>query len=344
MITGSGMISAGPGYRHTVLDGKAFVDASAALSWLSYQMAQARFEFPDLANGRLTLGSQVMYQDAMQVNYFGIGNDALAVQSQYRLRTTDVAGYAEVEVAEGLSIGGEVGWLKRPQVLATAGSFNSHYPAAQAAYPADPGMSAAFQPNFIRAELSLTANTLDSRSHPTEGRLYRSAVTTYKDQSAGTFSFDQYEAEAVQMVPVVGKRLLLGLHAWTVFTDVPAGHQVPFYLMPAIGGNNTLRAFDDYRFHDQNTLVATAELRLALLTHVDLAGFVDAGNAAEHYSNLNFKKTSVGVGVRMHTQRATFGRVDVAHGSEGWAFVVRTNDPFKLSRVTRKLSSVPFMP
>ena len=32
MITGSGWISAGPGYRHHVLDGRAVIDASAAVS------------------------------------------------------------------------------------------------------------------------------------------------------------------------------------------------------------------------------------------------------------------------------------------------------------------------
>ena len=55
---------------------------------------------------------------------------------------------------------------------------------------------------------------------------------------------------------------------------------VPFYLQPSLGGPNSLRSFADYRFHDRNMLLANAELRIAMMTHVDLAVFADAGNVA----------------------------------------------------------------
>jgi hypothetical protein len=56
MITGSGWISAGPGYRHHLFNGQAVVHASAAVSWNFYKMAQGRFELPHLANDHLTVG------------------------------------------------------------------------------------------------------------------------------------------------------------------------------------------------------------------------------------------------------------------------------------------------
>jgi hypothetical protein len=40
MVTGAGWISAGPGYRRHFFDGHAFVDASTAISWRAYKMAQ----------------------------------------------------------------------------------------------------------------------------------------------------------------------------------------------------------------------------------------------------------------------------------------------------------------
>src|SRR5262249_31835346 len=48
MITGSGWVSIGPGYRHEILNGNGFVDGSAAVSWHAYNMAQSRVVFPDL--------------------------------------------------------------------------------------------------------------------------------------------------------------------------------------------------------------------------------------------------------------------------------------------------------
>jgi len=95
MMSGAGFISVGPGYRHTVFGDKAFVDTSAAVSWHFYKMAQARLEAPDLADGHLTIGTQAMYQDNTQVNYFGIGEDVNQDdQTQYRLRGTEIGGYA----------------------------------------------------------------------------------------------------------------------------------------------------------------------------------------------------------------------------------------------------------
>src|SRR5687768_8181946 len=48
MITGSGWISAGPGYRRHVSRRRALFDVSAALSWRAYKIGQGRLEFPHL--------------------------------------------------------------------------------------------------------------------------------------------------------------------------------------------------------------------------------------------------------------------------------------------------------
>ena len=345
MNTGAGFVSAGPGYRQNLFGGKAFVDTSAALSWHLYKMVQARVEAPELATNRVTIGAQAMWRDDTQVSYSGLGTSPLmADQAQYRMQSADFVGYGAVRPAEWLSLGAEFGWLKSPRVMETAGTFNPDYPDARVLYANDPAMSEPSQPNFTHLELSVLANTLDSRSHPTEGGLYRAALTSYFAGNGGTYSFDQWEGEAVQMVPLGDKRVVLGLHGWTVSSKVGDGHSVPFYLIPSIGGHNTLRAFDDYQFHDQNLIVANAELRVALLAHLDVAAFYDAGNVAARYRDLNFDKTSIGAGLRLHMRKATFARLDVAHGAEGWQVMLRTSDPFKLSRLSRRTAVVPFVP
>ena len=58
MITGSGWLSAGPGYRRHVLGGAALVDMSASLSTNLYKMAQGRIQWPHIANDHLALGAQ----------------------------------------------------------------------------------------------------------------------------------------------------------------------------------------------------------------------------------------------------------------------------------------------
>src|SRR5262249_32370572 len=97
-------------------------------------------------------------------------------------------------------------------------------------------------------------------------------------------------------------------------------------------------------FHDRNLLLAGAESRWALWRHLDAALFFDAGNVARRVSDLNLRKTSVGGGLRVHTQTATIGRLDVAHSTEGWRVFFKLDDPFGLSRLSRRTAAAPFVP
>jgi hypothetical protein len=348
MITGSGWVSLGPGYRKYIFDKRGFLDASAAASWHLYKMVQGRFEMTDLADHHLAAGVQGMWQDQTQVNYFGLGEDSLEDnQSQYRMRSRDVVAYATYRPAGSggsLALAGEVGYLRRPTIDSPGGTFKPDFPETTQLFPTDPGVALSFQPNYLHSEWSITSDTRDHRSHPTYGGLYRAAMTTFSDRSTDTFSFRQYEAEAAHFIPLGTPSWILALHGWVLASDVQAGHEIPFYLMPSLGGNNTLRGYHNFRFHDENLAVVNVESRWAIFTHVDAALFYDAGNVAHRFEDLNLDKTSWGAGLRLHTERMTFARVDVAHGSEGWHFLLRTSDPLRLSRVTRRVAAIPFVP
>ena len=175
MITGSGWVSIGPGYRHWLFGDRALVDASTALSWRLYKTAQGRFEFTNLAHSRLALGSQVRWQDLTQISYFGPGPASLeADHSQYRMKSTDVVGYATVRPIRSLSIVGRVGWLNSPTILPPGGTFKSH-PDARTVFPDDQVYALEEQPSYLHAEASIMSDTRDSRSRPTRGGVYRAA-------------------------------------------------------------------------------------------------------------------------------------------------------------------------
>jgi len=346
MITGSGWLSIGPGYRRSIAGGAGFVDMSAAVSWRAYNMMQGRLEFPDLADKHLAIGSQVMWQDQTQINYFGIGSSSSeSDKSQYRMQSIDSVAYLAIKPVPSLSFGGEYGFLRRPDVMVPGGTFKLLLPPTEEAFPGDPGVSDAFQPNYLHGELSITSDTRDHRSRPTSGGVYRAAWTDFVDQSSSsdTFNFRQLEAEGAQFIPMMDN-WVIALHGWVVTSDVPHGHDVPFYLLPSLGGQNSLRSYSDYRFHDRALALVNAESRWTLFAHMDAAAFIDAGNVAPEFRDLNLNKTSYGGGLRFHTEKATFARVDAAYGAEGWRVIFRTSDPLRLSRLTRRVAAVPFVP
>jgi len=345
MITGAGWISLGPGYRQWFGGDRLFFDASAAMSWRSYKMARARLELTNLVKSRVALGSEIRWHDYTQNSYFGEGADSIETdRSEYRLKSLNAIAYTNVKPVQWLTIGGRAGWLRSPSLVEPSGKFRRDVPATQLVFAGNAAFARADQPDYAHGELSITADTRDRRSHPMSGGLYRGSWTRFSDRDAGDFSFQRFEAEGAHFVTLPDSHITFAARGWLVASDTAEGRTIPFYLMPALGGNHTLRAYANYRFHDCHLAVANVEMRVSLLAHLDAVIFADAGNVAARMADLNLAKTSVGVGFRLHSEKATFARLDVAKGREGWRLTVSTSDPLHVSRLSRRTAPIPFVP
>jgi len=343
MVGGAGWVTVGPSYRLRLLDDRAVLDVSAAVSWRRYSHAQAQFEFPALMNHRMAVGTQVVWQDFTQLNYFGTGDDSLGGdRSAYRLRATDVVGYVAYRPRRWLTARAEGGLLGGVDLLSPTGWFQRDLPDVRVTFPDEPVYQTTDDPAWIHGELSLTADTRDYADHPSTGGVYRASVAAYDDRASRAFSFRRFEAEAMQTAPLFEGRWVLAGRALAVLSDTPAGQTVPFYLMPHLGGGHLLRAYPNYRFTDRQMVLAAVESRWALFTHVDLAAFAEAGNVAADIGDLKFAKGSYGVGCRFHAKTSTLARIDAAYGDEGWRMMFSLNDPFRLKRAKRRAPQAPF--
>ncbi len=329
MIPGAGWASVGPGYRQWFGKDSLFVDGSATISTKNFRMAHARVELPKFLKSRLALGAQARWQNFGHLDYFDVGPaTSLDAKSIYGVESTQLTAYARLRPLRWADISGQVGWMN-PDTTYVEGPSLARLTSKK---------------EFVPMEVAATIDTRDFPGHPTSGVLLRAAAARYDDRTSGTQSFDKVEGEAAGHLPLVGGRIVLAVHGWYVGTEARDGGTVPFYLQPSLGGQNTLRSYTDYRFHDDHMLVANAELRLALMTHLDLALFADAGNVARQRNDLDLRRRSFGAGLRMHTRRETFAIVDVANGDEGWRVLFRLKDPLSLSRLTKKKTLVPFVP
>jgi hypothetical protein len=292
----------------------------------------------------LTVGSHAAWNDFMQLDYFGDGPSSSERDgSSYRLRSTNLVGYSTLRPSNWLAINGTLGVLD-PSILRHGPAAFSRHPDTRERFAGDIVFAESDQPVFVHTEVSITADTRDFPLHPNRGGLLRAVATHYADQRDGTFSFARYEAEAAQFIPLAGSRVVLAVHGWLVGSDTAPGQFVPFYLQPSLGGQNTLRGYADYRFHDRHALTVTSEARIAVMTHIDAAIFMDAGNVAPRLDGLSFDKRSYGTGLRLHSKRQTFARADVAHSDEGWRIVLRLFDPLDLARLSRRMAAAPFTP
>lgn len=343
MVTGSGWVAAGPGARYW-FGTKAYIDGSAAVSWHAYKEAQVTFEVPRLARGHLTVGSQAAWNDMTQVHYFGLGADAPDVTSEYRLKTLDLVGYARLTPRKWLAVDGRLGWLAKPTLTSPSGWFDADYPDTQTVFTTDPGVGV--QPaSYAHGEVAVTADNRDFPSYPTRGSVLRASWSSFGDRVHDAYSFQRYEVEGASFLPVVRDRWVLAVHGWGVFTDIAPGHTVPFFMLPTLGGGNTLRGDRNYRYHDRDLLLVNAESRVGLFEHMDVAVFMDAGNVGPDAGALNLDKRAYGAGVRFHTRSSTLARFDLAHGKEqGWCFMLKLHDPLRMGRISKHTVPVPFVP
>ena len=345
MITGAGWISLGPGYRHQLFADRAVVDLSTAISWRTYKTAQARFELPSLASDHVTIGSQMRWQDLTQVAYYGAGPDSLEAQkSDYRMNGSNVVLYGTVRSTRAVSVTSRIGWLSHIGLSSSTGPFDPDLPDTMNQFPDEPGSRLERQPGFFHADLVIAADTRDHAGYPTRGGLYRAAWASFNDRGTDTFGFERYEVEGAHFVPMFARRSVLAVRGWGVFSTTADDREIPFYLLPSLGGHNTIRSYGNYRFHDRDLLVVNVESRWALMPHVDAALFVDAGNVAPRAGDLNLARTAYGAGCRLHTDATTLARFEVAKGHEGWQFMFRLNDPFNPGRLRQRTAAVPFVP
>ena len=99
------------------------------------------------------------------------------------------------------------------------------------------------------------------------------------------------------------------------------------------------------RFHDRNMVLVTAEARVAMMTHVDAAVFVDAGNVAPRFGDLNLDRRSVRRRpAHPYAARDIWAASMSRTASEGWRFLFRLSDPLNLARLARRTAAVPIVP
>lgn len=344
LVTGAGL-TGGLGYRRWLRPSTVLADASAVYSWRGYRGAQARIEMPALLEHKLTLGAQYRWQDLVQVEYFGQGAFSReADRSDYRLTSHNVIGYVNVRLTRRITLSGRTGWLSRPTLRGPSGHFQRGFPSALDVFTDDPALTRTEQPRFRHHDVSIVRDTRDDPGHARRGGLARAAWFRFDSSGGGHFSSQRYELEATRFAPLASGRAVLAGRGWLALTDVNANQTVPLYLLPSLGGNNTIRAFHNFRFHDRHMAVVNAEVRVPIAAYLDAAAFIDAGNVASRVRGLNLERRSVGLGLRLHSQHATWARLDVAAGREGWRIIFTRSDPLNPGRWSRRTVAAPFVP
>jgi AAA family ATP:ADP antiporter len=291
-----GGLAVGPGYRRTYGD-SGTINAHAAWSIKNYKATEVSVGLPELARGQVRLSVHGGWLDAPDVALYGASRDE---RHSFEYTTTSVGMAARIRPWKRVAFGGGLDMV-----------------AADASSPTGAGQPRV-DPTYGQSRAFIELDTRATPGYTTSGGYYRLDVSDIRETGGGRYTFQRVDAEAQRYIPILRDRWVVALRGLVSTTTADDGHDVPFFLLPALGGH-TLRGYPSWRFRDRNRVLLTGEYRWTAGPFVDMALFMDAGSVAPRFDELDLGRlhTSHGVGLTFHTPSQTAMRVELARSTEG---------------------------
>lgn len=293
--------------------------ARGAISTRRYLLGLAEVVAPHLLDDRLELAAGATYRYSPQEDFWGIGPDSPGPRTNYLFESRDYRASARLKIVGPVRVGAIAGYFQ-PTI---ASGKDPRFPSTDLTTFADatPGLTP--HPDLHYATAFVDVDTRDNPDLVRRGTHLYVAASRHIDRALDRFTFSTVDAEALQVVPLVGDTRLV-LFGRMVSQQAAAGRDVPFYLMPWLGGDDSVRGYSTYRFRDRSLAHVNAEYQWPIFEYMDMAFFADAGNVAPAPGDFSADdlKTAYGIGFRFHTDRRFVLRIDAALAGSGVRSVV----------------------
>ena len=287
-----------------------------AWSMKNFKQLESTLESPAVAGDRLHVNPFVKWNDAPDLTFFGLGNNtSSASEVSYGLRSIEAGAQAQARAARWFRYGGSVGYLS-----AHSREGAGQEPSVKTlANEGAPELGSA--PAWVHSSAYAAVDTRESPGYTHRGGLYSLTFHRYGDRG-GQFSFDRTEIDLRQFIPLLHNNWVIALQARADLTSSAPGQVIPYFMLPSIGGRDTLPGFEEYRFTDRNTLLLRSELRWTPTPLVDMAVFLGQGTVAPGVAALDLHdlKRDWGIGARFHGSTFTALRIEITHSVEGWRY------------------------
>jgi hypothetical protein len=266
------------------------------------------------------------FRDRTDESYYGSGPDSVRdARARYRVKDT------LLEAVTGYQITDNIGFTYKAGLLS-----NSLLP-GRSAPPLEPELTGEIipgklnPPNYFRSHVSFLFDFRDDPGLPHKGFMFSFGWEKYDNvNTKNLFNFNRFGLDARVYVPLGNRQRVFALRAVAVNSDPAPDNQVPFFLQPSLGGGESLRGYDAFRFQGDKMLLLQGEYRWEASRRFELAFFGDTATVADQGTRLSVDKmkSDAGIGIRFKSSRATLFRLDVARSNEGIVFQFRTSAVF----------------
>jgi Omp85 superfamily domain len=314
LTTGSGL-TLGAGWRNrAIFARRGTLDTFAAASFSEYWAVEARATFPQLARHRVMAEVVTGLREYPREDYFGLGPYSLRRnQTDFLLRTARVGGTLGVRPASVVLVAGGLEYLL-PRV---GRGRDDNVPDIDQVFDETTAPGLNTRSDYVRSS-GLFEIDYRRPKNARQGGYYRLELSHFEDQKSGDMTFNRVDLDVRQYIGFFAGRRVIALRGVLTTSDSnEQNEKVPFYLMPYLGGKDTLRGFRKYRFRGPHSLMFQAEYRYEIWSGFDGALFYDTGKVALRREDLNLQhlESNYGIGFRFNTDAGVVMRVDAAFGS-----------------------------
>ncbi len=303
----------------------------AAVSGNQNQDIIGQMEDLDFLGRGLALSARLAFDVDGSKRFFGIGADTPESAETNFTRKT-IGYYARL----GIPIFEESSWkFNFAHALAgeriATGVFNS-IPTIEARFPKD--SPSHFHQNS-RFQLFIDYDTRDSAVTTSAGSYVKFLIENAQKKLGSEFAFQTYGIDARHFRDwgddAYGKTAAR-------FHYQQLQGNAPFYLMPALGGKKTLRAYGEGRYIDRGLWVGTVEQRFTLFeatvsgttVEMEMAPFFGIGSVFSTPKRLatRYFRPAYGVAFRAIARPQVVGSIDLGYGQEGASVFMDINYSF----------------
>ncbi len=290
------------------------LDVRGSYTITGYKRVEAEFLAPRMFNRRAELQVIGGWREATQVGFYGVGPDS-ALEDETNYLFQQPYGSALFTIFPNrrffmLRGGAEFSQWKQEPGEGTTPSVEEKYTPATL-----PGVGA--KVDYLHTQGSIGLDGRTSPGYSRRGAYLAATLHDYKDQD-DNFGFQIAEYEGIAHLPILRETWVLSFRARMQHANEKDGQQIPFFMLPALGGGSTLRGYASWRFRDQNSLLLQAEWRIMVNRYLDMAFFYDAGKVEASTKNINLDnlQDDFGFGLRFHGPFTTPLRIELAHSRE----------------------------
>lgn len=180
---------------------------------------------------------------------------------------------------------------------------------------------------FSGVGVALKFDTRDYTTYPTKGNFSSFTALHYFPYLGSDRTFYKFDIDIRQYVSIFPE-YTLAFQWLTVFSQ----GDVPFEMMPKIGGKERMRGYDEGRYRDKNMSLVQAELRVPLFWRMGAVFFVSSGDVFNRFEDFSFYslKYAGGAGIRIMIDRGERlnVRADMGITKDGVAFYFYVMEAF----------------